>query len=195
MKTLTKIAALAAVTAMATPAFAAPVSDSNGSARVNIVRGLTLTSTGDIDFGTIVLPGTVSGASTSIAVAAADGSVTATCGAGFTCSLATGDTTTYEEYDLTGTRGVNVNITVPNTATMYVDGNAANPSLNVNLSTTLTGGVVGATDTVYTVTLPTSAAPGSAAGFNFNIGGSINVSDSQADGAYTGTFSVSADYE
>ena len=59
----------------------------------------------------------------------------------------------------------------------------------------LTAGVVGATDTVHTVTLPTAAAVGSAAAFQFNIGGSISVSDSQADGAYTGTFSVSADYE
>ena len=126
MKTLTKIAALAAVTAVATPAFAAPVSDANGSARVNIVRGLSLTSTGDIDFGTIVLPGSVTGASTSVAVDTS-GNVTTTCGAGFTCSLLSGDTTTYETYDLTGTRGVNVNITVPNEATMYVDGNAANP--------------------------------------------------------------------
>lgn len=194
MKTLTKIAALAAVTAMATPAFAAPVSDTNGSARVNIVRGLSLVSTGDIDFGTIVLPGTVSGATTTVAVDTAGG-VTTSCGAGFTCSLLTGDTSTYETYDLTGTRGVNVNITVPNSATMYVDGNAANPSLSVALVSDLPSGVVGATDTVHTVTLPTAAAPGSAAAFQFNIGGSISVSDSQADGAYTGTFSVSADYE
>lgn len=194
MKTLSKIAALAAVTAMATPAFAAPVSDTNGSARVNIVRGLSLVSSGDIDFGTIVLPGTVTGATTTVAVDTA-GDVTTSCGAGFTCSLLTGDTSTYETYDLTGTRGVNVNITVPNTATMYVDGNAANPSLAVSLVSDLPAGVVGVTDTVHTVTLPTSAAPGSAAAFQFNIGGSISVSDSQADGAYTGTFSVSADYE
>ncbi|MBW0143919.1 DUF4402 domain-containing protein [Sphingomicrobium clamense] len=195
MKTLTKLAAIVAATAVATPAFAAPVSDSNGSARVNIVRGLSLTSTGDIDFGTIVLPGSGTGAVSSTIAIDSAGDVTATCGTGFTCSLATGDTSTFESYDLTGTRNVNVNITIPNEALIYVDGNTANPSLTVTLDPSLTGGVSGASSTVYTETLPNSGAAGSAAAFNFTIGGSITVPDNQADGAYTGTFQVSADYE
>ncbi|WP_265569555.1 DUF4402 domain-containing protein [Sphingomicrobium nitratireducens] len=188
---------IAAVALTAMPAHAANP-NTEGRAKVKIVRPIDITNTGELDFGTIVLPSGGTGlTSATVAVSAEDGSVTASC-AGFTCSLNTGDTSTYETYSLSGTRAVNVVVTIPQSARLYVDGNTANPFIDVSLSgqaSVLGAATAAGTDNEHTVTLPNTGAAGSAASFDFNVGGSITVPDNQTDGDYWGDFTVSADYE
>ena len=55
-----------------------------------------------------------------------------------------------------------------------------------------------APDLTLNVDAPTSinlGANGSTTGMTFNIGGSVDVTDTTADGVYVGEFAVSADYQ
>lgn len=55
-----------------------------------------------------------------------------------------------------------------------------------------------APDLTLAVDAPTTVnlgASGNSTGATFNIGGSISVTDTTADGVYEGTFAVTADYQ
>jgi hypothetical protein len=166
MTKLLKIAAFAAAALAAAPAVAAPVSAStppNASAR--IVRPLTLSATGTLNFGTIVLNGVTANRTVTL-----NTDTTITCATELVCDL----NGTVPTYNVRGTNGQTVNI-IKNTST-----------LNGSNGGTLTLTPVGANSVVLT----NSGAPG----FDFPIGGSIVIGTATVDGVYTGTVDVQVDY-
>jgi hypothetical protein len=164
-------AAVAAVALTATEASAAPVSaTSDATATARILRPLALTSTQNLDLGTIVLSGAAPFTST-VAIDRAgvfncDGS-----SGNVTCS----GTPQQAIYNVTGTNSQVVTI-------------AAGP---VALTGSNGGSLSLTPDFAPSVTLTNSGAPG----VDFGVGGSITVADTTVDGVYTGTFAVTADYQ
>ena len=162
-----KIAALGAAALAATPAIAAPV-DVTGdppSASARIIRPLTLTATGSLDFGTIVLYGITADRTVTL-----NDDATITCATELVCA-ATGSVPTY---NVRGTQGQTVNI-IKNTSTLAGSNGG-----------TLTLTPVGAAS----VLMSNSGSPGE----DFTIGGSITIGTGTADGVYTGTVDVQVDY-
>ena len=167
MTKFVKIAALAAVVLAATPAIAAPVGVTGAppSASARIIRPLTLTATGALDFGTIVMNGVTANRTVTL-----NDDATITCATELVCA-ATG---TVPTYNVRGTQGQTVNI-IKNAST-----------LNGSNGGTLTLTPVGAAS----VLLTNSGAPGR----DFTIGGSIVIGAATLDGVYTGTVDVQVDY-
>ena len=161
-------AAVAALTFAATPALAAPVQpDKQASATARIVKPLTLTWEQDLDFGTITL---VDSGPTTVAVAQ-DG--TRSCpGTAVTCS----GTSQAARYRITGVNNQNVTVTAGNVSLVH--------------STDNTKTLLMTTDAPASVNLGNSGA----AGTPLNIGGSISVAGTTADGTYIGTFAVTVNY-
>lgn len=93
-----------------------------------------------------------------------------TCGAGLTCS----GTVAAANFNLTGTNNSVVTVGGDNSVTLS------------NGSTTMSASLV---RSAATVTLS-----GAGAG-SFQVGGTLSLAANQADGAYTGTFNVTADYQ
>ena len=166
-----KFAAVAATLLATTPALAAPVGVTGAppSATARIIRPLSLTSTGSLNFGTIVLNGVTANRT----VALSSGNVL-TCGG--TTELQCSGTTSVPTYNVRGTNGQVV--TVIKTATTLT-----NSSDSTTLSMTPTG--------VASVTLTNSGSPG----FDFNIGGTIVIGTATTDGVYSGTVNVQVDYQ
>lgn len=193
IKTMTnfkKIAVMgtAAVALVATPAFAAPVSNSNGKAKARVVKPLTLTIVGNdtLDFGTIVLPAAATGTSAVVSIQASSAGTVGTagaCGTDFVCS---GAVASAINYNITGTQGQEVDVTLPATATITLVGGT--DTLTVNLTTDLTDSD---SDGFYDVALANSGAPGD----DFYVGGSLTVADTTVEGNYEGSFTVTADYQ
>lgn len=163
----TKIALATAAALAATPAVAAPVPVTGAppSASARIIKPLTLTSTGSLNFGTIVMNNVT--ADQTVTLAATGG---LTCGAQLVCA-ATG---TVPTYNVTGTKGQVVNV-IKNTTSLA-------GSNGGSLTLTPVG--------QDTVTLSNSGAPGN----NFAIGGSIVITSTTADGVYTGEVDVQVNY-
>lgn len=161
-----------AVTALAVtsvPANAAPVAaTTNATATARIYTPLTLTSVQDLDLGNIVLSGVAPYTDT----VGIDQAGTFTCGANVTCS----GTTQTAQYEATGTLDQTLTVIVPATLAL-VNQTQVTPDLTLNV------------DAPATVVLD-------GAGYVlFDIGGSIDVSDTTDDGVYVGTFNVQADYQ
>ena len=171
MTKFTKIAAVAAAALATVPAVAAPVGVTGAppSASARIIRPLSLTATGSLNFGTIVLNGVT--VDQTISLSAAN---LLTCGDNVevTCSGAT----SVPVYNVRGTQGQRVTI-IKN----------ASDLTNGNDGTTLSMTPTGAADLVLT----NSGAPG----FNFEIGGDITITSATTDGLYTGTVDVQVDYQ
>jgi hypothetical protein len=170
-KVLIIAGALTALAITSAPANAAPVpATTNANAHARIFRPLTLTSTRDLDLGTIVLSGTGPYTDT----VGIDQLGAFSCGANVTCS----GTTQTAQYNVTGTNNQSVTITVSPTIAM-VNQSVVSPDLTL------------------TVDAPATVALGASgnAGVVFDIGGSIDVSDTTSEGVYQGTFDVSADYQ
>lgn len=162
---------VAAVAALGTsPALAASASSATASpqakAQVKILKPLTLTKTQDLDLGTVALgQGTFA---TTVGIAA-DGTWTCDTSA-VTCS----GTHHVASYNVTGTNNRVVTIT---------SGNVDMVSGTDHLLLTV--------DAPATVTLPNSGN----SGVDFDIGGSVDLTESTPDGLYIGDFDVTADYQ
>jgi hypothetical protein len=169
MTKFVKIAAIAAAALAATPALAAPVGVTGPggppTANARIIKPLTLTATGSLDFGTIVMNGV-----TATRTVTLNPDTSITCATELVCDL----NGTVPTYNVRGTQGQTVNI-IKNTST-----------LNGSNGGTLTLTPVGAAS----VLLTNSGAPG----FDFAIGGSITIGTATIDGVYTGTVDVQVDY-
>lgn len=167
-----KIAALAATVFATTPALAAPVGVTGAppAASARIIRPLTLTSTGSLNFGTIVLNGVTANRTVSLS----SGNVL-DCGAS-TGELQCSGTTSVPTYNVRGTQGQVVTII-----------KTASNLTNANDGTTLSMTPSGAAN----LTLANSGAPGA----DFNIGGSIVIGSGTTDGLYSGTVNVQVDYQ
>ena len=158
-------AAVIASAAFSTVAAQAAPATASATARARILKQITVTNTSDLDFGTIVA-GT---AASTVAVSAAG---VRTCGAGLTCT----GTVSSANFNITGTTGAIVTVTGDNSVTL------ANG----------TGGTMTAalTRSASTLTLVAGAVNGTV-----QVSGTLSLAASQADGAYTGTFNVTVDYQ
>lgn len=167
MNKFAKLAVVAAAALAATPALAAPVSVSGAppSASARIIRPLTLTATGSLDFGTIVMNGVTANRTVTL-----NADATITCATELVCA-ASG---TVPTYNVRGTQGQTVNIIK----------NASSLTGSNGGSLTLTP--VGAAS----VLLTNSGSPG----VDFTIGGAITIGTGTVDGVYTGTVDVQVDY-
>lgn len=161
------VAALLLTLPFASPAAAGTTQTVTVSAKV--VKPLTLRWEQDLVLGTILLSsGTWSGASIGISHTGAFSCTDAR----VTCS----GLSQVARYRVTGTNRQVVRITAPDVVMV----NQADSSQTLLLKV----------DNPGTVTLTSSGAPGN----TFNLGGSITVDSSTADGTYLGTFNVTVDY-
>lgn len=149
-----------------TPAHAATA---NASVNVNIVKPLAFTSTGSLNFGTIVMnsvtgPRAVSLSPTNVL----------TCGGG--SELACSGATSVPTYNIQGTNRTVISI-VKNVTQL------TNSSDGSKLTLTPSGPT--------SITLTNSGAPGE----NFTIGGSITLTPSTSAGLYAGVVDVTVDYQ
>lgn len=168
----TALAATVAAALTATQAAAAPVSATvDAGAKARILKPLTLTSNQDLDLGTIVLVG----ASSFTATVKIDQAGAFDCDGNTNTNVTCSGTPQYAKYHITGTNGEKVNITAPDVPMTGSNGG----------SLTLTP----LFDAVQTLTNSGNA------GMDFNVGGSLDVTDGTTDGVYTGTFAVTAEYQ
>jgi hypothetical protein len=165
-------AAAAAFAAGATPAFAqASVSQStNGSA--TIIRPITLAKTSDIAFGKIVRPST--GTST-VTIDPTSGTRSISGGDGVLLS----STATRAAYNVGGEGGQSFSISVPASFALAHSGGSG--PISVTLTGTATSGTL-------------SGSLGADGTSSFGVGGSFDVSSSTATGTYSGTFTVTVQY-
>jgi hypothetical protein len=161
--------AVSALALTSAPALAAtPTTQATATAR--IVQPLTLDSVRNLDLGTIVLSGTAPYTDT-VGITQAG---VFSCGTDLTCS----GTTQTAQYAATGTRDQTLTVSVSPTIPL-VNQTQVSPDLTLTVDAPAAGSVV--LDSTGNVT--------------FDVGGSIQVSDTTADGVYTGTFDVTADYQ
>jgi len=165
MTKIVKIAALAAAALAATPAAAVGVTGAPPSATARIIKPLTLTSTGALNFGTIVMNGVTAARTVTL-----NPDTTITCATELVCDL----NGTVPTYNVRGTNSQLVTIT-RNTSTLTGSNGG-----------TLTLTPVGQPN----ILLTSSGSPGD----NFDIGGSITIAPTTVDGVYTGTVDVTVDY-
>ncbi len=153
-------------------AFAQASDSTSATGSVTIIRPITITKSADLAFGRIVKPTSGTGA---VAIANSGDSVTAGSGA----VALSGITTSRAKFTVDGEGGQAVTVTVPANFSMT---NGAN-SISVTLDPDVSG----------SATL--SNALGSAGSKAVNIGGTFSLPDTQASGAYSGTFNVTVAYQ
>lgn len=160
--------ALAALAMTATAADAAsPSAQANATAK--IYKPLTISKSTDLNFGTIVLVG--SSFTNEIVTVDTAGSVTCGGGTNVTC----GGSPSAAKFHLVGSNNAAVTV--------------SSPSFNLGGPGTLT---VSPTVLTQTVNL---GATGSTTGVDVSLGASIPLASSTAEGTYTGTWTVTADYQ
>ena len=138
-------------------------------AKAKVVKPLALESRQNLDLGTIILgPGVWSGTTVSLSRTGV-----LTCSGNVTCSGAT----QVAKYNVSGSNGETVVITVPNV------------TLVNQLDSTKTLTLV--PDKPPPIALTNSGNPGT----TFSIGGSVTVNSTTFGGTYQGTFNLTADYQ
>ena len=148
----------------------AEAATATATVKASVVKPLILTSTQAMDFGTIILSGagTWSGATMRISQTGA-----VTCSANLTCS----GTPKGALYNVSGTNSRVVLISAPN----VILTNQSDATQKLTL----------VTDAPTSLTLTNSGSPGS----NFAIGGTLSLSSATAGGTYSGTMTVTVDYQ
>ena len=168
-KFLALLGAVALLALNSTPAAAvSPSSQANATAK--IYKPLTISKTQDLNFGTIVLAG--ASFSNETVTVTTTGSVICGSGSG---NLSCGGTPTAATFHLVGSNNANVTVNSP----VFSLGGPG--TLSVTPSST-----------TQTVNLGTS---GQNTGIDVSLGASIALSSSTAEGVYTGTWTVTADYQ
>lgn len=158
-----------ALLSLGTSAAAAPVPAANKAAgQATVLKSLSLVKVADLDFGELVATGAGTAVMDPLSAAlTTTGPVTAVGTAGHPAT-----------FTATGSKNSVVNIKLPSAA----------------VTLTRVGG--GGTMTVSNWTLDgkTSRKIPLNDAFNFNVGGTLNIGSGQADGTYTGTFTVTVQY-
>lgn len=166
---------IAVSTALAAASFATSASaaaSATASATAEILQSLTLTADSALDFGQIA-PNT--GGTVKLN---ADSTVSQTGSVVWTGTRAPAG------FTVTGTKGSNVVVTLPSTAsTLYLNGNTASPD-KMSLDQFNANPVAGV--------VQLSATTGKA---QFDVGGRLTVGSAQTAGLYSGTFVVSVEYQ
>ncbi len=144
---------------------AAPVT-ATAQAKAKVLKQISVSKSADLNFGTVVVSNTAG-----TVVIDADG--VRNCGSGLTCSGATAA----GAFTIAGTKNENVTI-------------SASPSVQ------LTSAEDSSVKMTATLALSTAALKLSNGGAGvFNVGGTLAVGASQADGLYEGSFNVTVDYQ
>ena len=136
-----------------------------GAAAIKVVKPLKLTKLQDLDFGTVTLSGAVGSQTISISQAGV-----VTCPASVVCA----GTPTAARFNFQGSSRAVVNITV------------ANISLSNGFDT-----IPFTANAPATVTLPNSGNTG----IDIGVGGSVAIIDTVGGGLYSGTITITADYQ
>lgn len=158
------IAAAVAAAAMPAPALAAPTDSAD--ARALLLLPLSITKVDDLDFGTVV-----PSASSGTVSIAADGSGQSVTGGVTPVPSATAARAVFAG---AGSAGQQVNIFLAPPASLS-DGNGHNVPISLSLESAL-------------VTIDATRA------FTVGIGGTVTIGPNQAEGTYSGTFTVLAQY-
>jgi len=152
-------------------ACAAPAHAASQTVTVNasVVKPLTLTAVQGLNLGTFTLqPGTWSNATVGISRAGVF-----TCNTNVTCT----GTAQVAQFTVSGTNNQTVRVTAPNVTLV----NQADSSQTLLLTV----------DAPPTIALPNSGTKG----VNFNIGGTLTLNSTTADGDYSGILNVTVDYQ
>jgi hypothetical protein len=177
--------AAAVIGAAALAPAAAQAASANATAKANVLKPLQMTGGGTVDFGTIVTPSTASFTGT-FTIDAAASQTSTYCASGFACT----GTPAAAMFNLQGTNNNNITLNVPTTVTLTLQGATGTPptlTFNTKNSISATNSANGN----YTIQLPNSGAPG----MNFYVGGSVTINQATVGGSYQGTFTVTADYQ
>ena len=159
-----KFALLAAAATMAFGASSAQAATASADATATILQQITVTKTADLAFGTVVV-GTTGGNVT----VANDGTTAISCAAALACSGTNGAAS----FNVVGTVGEAVTVTVDPSVTLTSGSNSMTASLNPSYSGTHT---LVASDVL-------------------RVGGTLTVGASQASGVYSGSFDVVVNYQ
>lgn len=164
-----KAAAAVAVVAAGFASTGAMAATGSANATAEILAAVQITNTAALRFGQVAPPNSGSG---SVGVAALTGS-TAVCGGGAVC----GGTSGPAAFDIAGSGGLDVGVSLPATSVTIRDGGGAGPNsmavTGLSLDTTVLFGGVG---TVF-------------------VGGTLTVPAGQAAGVYSANFNVDANYQ
>ena len=171
LRTTCLVASVAATALAAAPAAAAPVGATTpATARARIVKPLTLTAVGQLNFADIVIP--AAGVAATRTIVVSDTNVR-NCAGGAVDVVCSG-TTSVPTYTVTGTNREVVRVFAPP------------QTLNGSNGGTLAFRPLAPT----TVTLPNSGNTG----VSFAIGGEIDIVPATVDGLYTGNIDLTVDY-
>jgi hypothetical protein len=166
-----RLAALAAVaTVVATPAAAQVAASPKATARVNVVKPLTLTREENLDFGTVVVTGDSTVSISHLGVGTCGVAADVTCD--FTAAQAA-------RYRVTGSNNQQVTVTATGSNLNRAGGGT------IAFTPVLKNGTQSDTET-----LPNSGSTGT----TFNVGGSIALLASLPGGVYTGDIEVTVQY-
>ncbi len=136
----------------------------SGPVDIELFAPISISTSGDMDFGTMLTTGTAG--TVTVTPAGARSSVDVDLFGGFPAAAA---------FDVTGRSNQNYSITLPSSATLTSGGN---------------------TMTIDTFTDDAGANPSLPGGGSdtFNVGATLHVGATQASGTYSGTFSVTVNY-
>lgn len=174
MNTVRKLAiGVGALSAMTSIAHAQDSSTATASGSATIIQPISASATAPLAFGTIVKPTDASTATVSV-----DNSGTRS----ITGSAAALGSATAAGFAIVGEGGSSYTVSVPSS----IDLVAGTNTLVVTTTNNSTGGGIlgGAGASIGTTQTNT-----------FGVGGSFNISNGTASGAYTGTFTVTANYQ
>lgn len=171
-KIFAALAVSAAAFSLGTAANAQSSATASANGSTTIVRPITITNTADLAFGRIVKPSTGTGT-----VAIADNADTVSAASG--AVALSGITTSRAKFDIAGEGGQVISVAVPASFDMANGGDTITVTLDPDLgsTTTLSGAL---------------AAAGSA---SLNVGGTFNVPAATPTGLYSGSFSVTVQYQ
>lgn len=164
----TVFAAGSALVALGLGATGAHAATATADATAEILQQVQIAKSGDLNFGTIVPDSAASG----VVSIAANAAGTRSCAANLTCAGAA--SVSSASFNVTGANGLNVDVTGLGGLTQLSDGTN-------NMAITLNG-----SSSVLAMT--GSAVP-------LYVGGNLTVAANQPAGVYSGTFSVSVDYQ
>ncbi|NRA30903.1 MAG: DUF4402 domain-containing protein [Parvularculaceae bacterium] len=137
----------------------------NFDASATILEAITVTKTADLEFANIAPDAVTAG---TVAISAAG---VRTCDPVLTCS----GTAAAAAFDVTGATGAAFTVTLPAAANITSGGD------NMLVDN-------------FTTSLPGNAGTFFGGAANFTLGGTLNVGAAQAAGAYTGSFTVTVEY-
>lgn len=160
----------------ATGVMAQSSATTTGNATATVIRPITISNSVDLAFGNVV-PSGVAGTLTLTAAS----STVATPAGGITQPATTPGTRTAALFTVGGEGGFTYAITLPSTAQTITGPAAATMTVTAFTSSPSATGVL-------------SNAIGAAGTQSLYVGGTLNVGVGQAAGNYTGTFSVTVDY-